>query len=310
MAPKNKDKTILIVDDSKLNLKILSDILEIKSYRIASAESGKMALEFIEMKKPDLILLDILMPDINGLEVCRRLKAKESTKNIPIIFISGLDKSEDIVKGFQAGAVDYIVKPFQKEVVLARVNTHLKLSETQQKLKKRNKKLKELLNEVEFLSFHDEMTSLYNRRYFENELERLNSSRRLPITIMVADLDDLKYVNDNFGHKQGDKYIKAAAELLKNSSRDEDIVARIGGDEFAIILPETGNEAATNIFKRIKNNIKEYNEQNDLVKKLRFSLGYAIKSRKEQSLDNTFKKADKMMYNNKDRARRRLSKEY
>lgn len=302
MELKNKDKTILIVDDSRLNLRILSDILEPEAYRIASAESGKMALEFVEMKKPDLILLDILMPDINGLEVCRSLKSKESTKNIPIIFISGLDKSEDIVKGFQAGAVDYIVKPFQKEVVLARVNTHLKLSETQQKLKKRNEKLKELLNEVEFLSFHDEMTSLYNRRYFENELERLDSSRRLPITIIVADLDNLKYVNDNFGHKKGDKYIKAAAEVLKKSSRDEDIAARIGGDEFAVILPETGAEAAAKISNRIKNNIKNYNEQNNLVRNLSLSLGYAVKNRPEKSLDDAFKKADKMMYNNKNRA--------
>lgn len=297
----NRDKTILIVDDSRLNIQVLSDILKEKSYRIALARSGKMALEFVEMKRPDLILLDIMMPEIDGFEVCRRLKSKDETKNIPIIFISGLDKSKDIVKGFKAGAVDYIVKPFQKEVVLARVNTHLKLSETQQKLKNTNVELKELLSEVEYLSFHDELTGLYNRRYFENELHRLSTSRRLPLTLLVADMDKLKFINDNYGHKMGDHYIKAAAEILDNSSREEDIVARIGGDEFAMILAETGFQAADKIYQRIKNNIEVYNQENKLVRRLEISLGFAVKTKKEQNIDKIFKQADEMMYNNKRR---------
>jgi len=297
----NSDKTILIVDDSKLNIQVLSDILKEKSYRIALARSGKMALEFVGMKRPDLILLDIMMPEIDGFEVCRRLKSKEETKNIPIIFISGLDKSRDIVKGFQAGAVDYIVKPFQKEVVLARVNTHLKLSETQKKLKRTNKDLKNLLTEVEYLSFHDELTGLYNRRFFENELERISNSRRLPLTLLVADMDQLKFINDNYGHKMGDNYIKAAAEILDKSSRNEDITARIGGDEFAIILAETGFEEADRIYQRIKNNIELYNQENKLVRRLEISLGFAVKTKKEQNIDKIFKQADKMMYNNKRR---------
>jgi len=295
----NNEKTILIVDDSRLNIRVLSDILKEKSYRIALARSGSMALEFVEMKKPDLILLDIMMTVIDGFEVCRRLKSNPETKAIPIIFISGLDKSKDIVKGFKAGAVDYIVKPFQKEVVLARVDTHLKLNETQKELKKTNKELKGLLNEVEYLSFHDEMTGLYNRRYFENELDRISTSRRLPITLLVADMDNLKIINDNYGHKMGDQYIKAAAEILKNSSRVEDVVARIGGDEFAIILPETAFEAADRICQRINSNLRQYNQQRDLVEELAISLGFAVRTKKDQNLDQIFKLADKMMYNNK-----------
>jgi diguanylate cyclase (GGDEF)-like protein len=295
----NSEKTILIVDDSELNIQVLSDILKEKSYRIALAISGRMALEFVEMKKPDLILLDIMMPELDGFEVCRHLKSKPETRSIPIIFISGLDKSKDIVRGFKAGAVDYIVKPFQKEVVLARVNTHLKLNETQKKLKKTNDELKALLNEVEYLSFHDEMTGLYNRRYFENELDRLATSRRLPITLLVADMDNLKIVNDNHGHKMGDQYLKAAAKILNESSREEDVVARIGGDEFAIILPETGFRAADKVYQRIKFNLRQYNQQQDLVEKLDISIGFAVRTKKEQNLDQIFKQADKMMYNNK-----------
>ena len=294
-------KTILIVDDSKLNIEILSDILKTKLYRIVVAKSGKKALEFAKIKKPDLILLDIMMPEINGFEVCKLLKNNSETADIPIIFISGLDKSKDIVKGFQVGAVDYIVKPFQKEVVLARVNTHLKLSETQKKIEKTNNELTKLLNEVQYLSFHDEMTGLYNRRYFENELIRLSNSRKLPITIFVADIDKLKEINDNYGHKKGDKYIKEAAEILKRSTRDGDVVARIGGDEYAIILSNSGFETAKSLFERIKNNIKEYNKKNKFVEQLNISTGFAIKTKKEENIDNIFRQADEMMYNNKGR---------
>jgi len=294
-------KTILIVDDSKLNIEILSDILKTKLYRIVVTKSGKKALEFAKIKKPDLILLDIMMPEINGFEVCGLLKNNSETADIPIIFISGLDKSKDIVKGFQVGAVDYIVKPFQKEVVLARVNTHLKLSETQKKIEKTNNELTKLLNEVQYLSFHDEMTGLYNRRYFENELIRLSNSRELPITIFVADIDKLKDVNDNYGHKKGDKYIKKAAEILNRSTRDGDVVARIGGDEYAIILSNSGLETAKSLFERIKNNVKEYNKKNKFVEQLNISTGFAIKTKKEENIDNIFRKADEMMYNNKGR---------
>jgi len=127
----------------------------------------------------------------------------------------------------------------------------------------------------------------------------LDASRRLPITLLVADMDNLKIVNDNYGHKMGDMYIKAAAEVLEKSSRNEDIVARIGGDEFAIILPETDFRTAEKIYQRIKFNQRKYNQQRELVECLNISLGFAVKTKSEQNLDQIFKKADKMMYNNK-----------
>jgi diguanylate cyclase (GGDEF)-like protein len=294
-------KTILIVDDSKLNIQILSDILKTRFYRIVLAKSGKEALEFAKSRKPDLILLDIMMPEINGFEVCRLLKKNSGTVNIPIIFISGLDKSKDIVRGFQVGAVDYIIKPFQKEVVLARVATHLKLSETQKELEKTNNELTKLLNEVQYLSFHDEMTGLYNRRYFENELDRLSASRQLPITIFMADIDKLKEINDNYGHKKGDVYIKDAAKILQNSTRDDDVVARIGGDEFAIILVKSGFETAKSLSERIKYNIKEYNQKNKFFERLNISTGFAIKTKINENIDDIFRQADEIMYNNKGR---------
>ena len=155
--------------------------------------------------------------------------------------------------------------------------------------------------EIQYLSFHDEMTGLYNRRYYENELERLESSRRLPITIVVGDVDGLKAINDTYGHKSGDKVIKSAAQVLQEVSRSEDVVARMGGDEFAVILPETDAEAAKKYCQRIGEELNKFNSQNNLPFKLSISTGYSIYNDGTQSLEDVFNQADKQMYTNKNK---------
>ena len=154
---------------------------------------------------------------------------------------------------------------------------------------------------IEHLSFHDHLTDLYNRRYFQNEIKRLNNSRKLPISIIVGDIDGLKYINDNYGHQLGDKYIKDAAKLFKNGVREEDIVARIGGDEFSVILPETDENTAAEICERILNEFSRYNKENELPKKLQTSIGFATKTNQKENLSVIFDKADKDMYKNKGR---------
>jgi diguanylate cyclase (GGDEF)-like protein/PAS domain S-box-containing protein len=155
--------------------------------------------------------------------------------------------------------------------------------------------------QIEYLSFHDEMTGLYNRRYFENELNRLNSSRKYPITIVIGDLDGLKYINDNYGHKKGDEYIIKAADILKSTARTEDVVSRIGGDEFAVILPTTNQKEAESFCLRIQKNIEKFNQDKDLIKPLSISLGFEVMEDSSQSLNKTFNKADQKMYINKGR---------
>jgi len=149
---------------------------------------------------------------------------------------------------------------------------------------------------IRYLSFHDQMTGLYNRRYFENEMERLSNSRMKPVSIIVADIDDLKVVNDNHGHKRGDEYIKSAAEIIESAVRKEDIAARIGGDEFAVILPYTEKETAEKIITRINNICEE--KKSDLRNDLNISVGCAT-CQNEEDLDEIFVKADKIMYSKK-----------
>lgn len=155
--------------------------------------------------------------------------------------------------------------------------------------------------EIKYLSFHDEMTGLYNRRYFENELERLESSRKLPIAIIIGDLDGLKIINDNYGHNSGDEFIKSAARVLKETSRTEDIVARIGGDEFAAVLPETDQKAAVKYCQRIRDNMNKFNQENNPPQNLSISLGVSTLEDNSQSIEAVFNQADQQMYINKGR---------
>lgn len=154
---------------------------------------------------------------------------------------------------------------------------------------------KAIEKELSYLSFNDGMTGLYNRRYFENELERLNHSRKLPISIIIGDLDGLKYINDHFGHKTGDKYIIKLAEIMKNSFREADIAARIGGDEFAIILPDTDSKKAEEIAERLKDKCDKY----DGYENFGISVGHATKTEYYENLEDIFIKADKELYKDK-----------
>jgi diguanylate cyclase (GGDEF)-like protein len=232
-AAKNK---VLVIDDEKSNLLVLHTILS-PVYTVFTAKSGEEGLLRVEDDKPDLILLDIIMPGLDGFEVLRRLKNSPDTRHIPVIIITGLDNEVNEEKGFLLGAVDYITKPFKNSIVMARVKTHIQIV-TQMRM-------------IERLGMVDPLTDIPNRRCFDDhiavEWRRAVRNRHL-ISFMMIDLDNFKRYNDTYGHPQGDTLLRTVAKVFSAAvRRPGDMAARLGGEEFGVLLPGTGPEGVLEI---------------------------------------------------------------
>lgn len=251
--------TILIVDDQPSNLKVLMRLFEQHQYKILIAENGERAIQ-VAQQQPDLILLDVMMPGMDGFETCRRLKAEKITADIPLIFMTALDNLDDKIEGFKAGAVDYITKPFQQSEVLARVNIHITLRKQQQKLKETQEILLLQKTLLEQMSITDDLTQLHNRRYLSTILKReFHRSKRhhLQLSCLMVDLDHFKKVNDIHGHDFGDVVLQQFAKILKNSIRDTDFIFRFGGEEFLLLLPQTDTAGACQTAEKIRKKTAE-----------------------------------------------------
>jgi len=249
MSEEIRKQRILIVDDAPENIRILAQALK-TDYKTTFATAGAQAIKFaMSEEPPDLILLDIMMPEMDGYEVCRRLKAEHKTKNIPVIFITAMNQEEDETKGLDIGAVDYIIKPFSMAIVKARVRTHLEL--------KRHRDI------LENLSSLDGLTAIPNRRRFDEVLQtewRHCMRESSPLSLVMIDIDYFKNFNDTRGHQAGDDCLKRVAKALANSvKRPMDIVARYGGEEFAAILPKTDRDGAVFVAETMRDNIESLN---------------------------------------------------
>jgi diguanylate cyclase (GGDEF)-like protein len=237
--------TILIVDDEKINLLALNKILS-PEYAISLAKSGKLALRLVEENRPDLILLDVLMPDMNGFEVLAKLKESENTAHIPVIFITGLDGEQNEEKGLLLGAADYIKKPFKDTIVKARVNTHMQIVRQ--------------MYAIEKLGNTDPLTELPNRRAFGEHMEaewKRAVREKTPVAFLMMDIDKFKAYNDAYGHPQGDTLLKAAAKIFMSAARRPgDFAARLGGEEFGLLLPNTDLENALIVAERVRSGME------------------------------------------------------
>jgi len=292
-----ENKTILIVDDAVENLDILGEFLA--DYDVIDAINGEDALDIVENEeKIDLILLDIMMPDMNGFEVCERLKNNPNTADIPIIFITAKTDANSIEKAYDIGGIDYITKPFKLKELLARVKRELKLQSLQEELR--------------LLAATDPMTKLYNRRYLtETTKDLLNITKQEPteFALVLLDIDKFKNINDTYGHQVGDNVIVRLANILIENQRKGDINFRFGGDEFVILLENTSIEDA----KKVAEKIRELAELDSFMintsKELRYTVSLGVSQVNlldEYGIEMALKRADDALYEAKESGRNRV----
>jgi diguanylate cyclase (GGDEF)-like protein len=297
----NENNAVLIVDDMTSNIQVLANALQ-DDYRIKVATNGERALEICHSDSPpDLILLDIMMPDMDGYEVCRRLKSDTVTSSIPVIFVTALTEATDEEKGLNLGAVDYITKPFHLPIVKARVRNHLSL------------KLKTDL--LEEMSHIDGLTHIANRRNFDEVMDK--EARRVaripqPISLIMLDIDYFKPFNDNYGHGLGDECLVQVAKAMRGViKRPNDLLARYGGEEFAVILPETPLEGALKVAEDLREAVDSMNfphAYSKVTDHVTISLGVASNEfDQEISVEDLLKQADKALYRAKEAGRNQVA---
>ena len=292
-----KKPTILVVDDMTTTLLLIHDLIK-DTYEVKIAKSGTKALEILESPNDiDLILLDIEMPDINGYDVCKRIKNNETIKNIPIIFITGRTSQEDEEYGLNLGAIDYITKPFNKAIVKLRIKNYLDLKIKNDMLEK--------------LSMYDGLTNIRNRRFFDETFEKTFSEikrDKKSLAVLMIDIDFFKPYNDNYGHGQGDETLRKVAKALeKTIKRASDFVARYGGEEFVILLKDINKDGVEAVANNLLNAVRELkitHEFSKIENYVTISIGASFyNSNSDVTKLELLLKADETLYNVKNSGR-------
>lgn len=277
--------TVLVVDDEPSNIQAIFKVLG-DDYKVLMATNSEQALRVCKKHIPDLILLDVMMPDVDGLETCRMIKEDSHIAHIPIIFVTSMQGASNEEKCWLAGAADFIHKPIVPMTLINRVKVHIS-----------QKHQADLLRS---LAYKDGLTGIYNRRYFDHSLERQSSlsvRNNAPLALLMIDIDFFKRYNDTLGHLAGDDALRGVAELLQSCcNRPTDLAARYGGEEFAVLLPDTTKDGAVMIAKNILTEMKAANIPHPDSERpyLTVSIGIAVSTDGETT--SLLDLADKQLY--------------
>ncbi len=287
---------ILLVDDDRAILSALEKMVREHGYETVTARTWSDALRVYRRSKPDMVLLDVMMPAIDGFKLARILKDEDVERFVPIILITGLGDMESKRRGIASGADDFLTKPVSSVELQLRLSSMLRIKELTDQIKAANDKLAEL-------AATDPLTQLRNRRVIYEHLEReFARARRYdhPLSVFMMDIDHFKSVNDNHGHGVGDEVLRVVARVLRNSTRETDIVGRYGGEEFIVLAPETGAEAAMIVGERIRTAIQAESEAGAGIPTVTISIGVATTQAVEAAhFEDLIHLADQALYSAK-----------
>ncbi|KUG04246.1 pole remodelling regulatory diguanylate cyclase [hydrocarbon metagenome] len=319
-----RKRRILVIDDEESIRSLLRSSLINEGYDVITAADGIEGFDKAVILPPDMILLDIMMPDVNGYQVLQRLSKDHRTAGIPVLLLTAKADGEERVIGLEAGAVDYITKPFYLREVLARMKIHLRLKECEEELTRKNQVLEEysdlllqLNARLEEMARMDELTQIWNRRAFN---EQMNNTHNYSVrylrhySLIIIDLDHFKPYNDMYGHQQGDVILTKVAQTIKTACRETDFVARYGGEEIVVLLMETDEESSYTIAKRIITSVEKLNikhEGNENYGKVTVSAGvsnYSPYKSLDKEWETVLKRADDALYIAKNKGRNRVYK--
>lgn len=247
--------TILVADDEPINRALIQRRLEREGFRVLTAENGQQAVEASQREKPDLIILDVMMPQMDGLEACRLIKEDAETRDIPIIFLSARDETDVKVSGLSLGANDYISKPFKAEELMARVQVAMRMKLERDQLRTRVEVAEADAELAQEKAIKDSLTGLHNRHELLYSLAHEHAEARRyarPLACLMFDLDNFKSINDTYGHAAGDAALREVAQVLSETVRRSDMLFRYGGDEFLALLPETDLNGAAALAEKIR----------------------------------------------------------
>jgi two-component system, cell cycle response regulator len=302
--------SILVADDEPVNLALIKRRLEWEHYQIHTAEDGRAAVELAKRLRPDLIILDVMMPVMDGLQACRLLKEDPSTRDIPVIFLSALDDTATKVSGLSLGANDYISKPFRVEELLARVAVAIRLKRERDELRETTEEARRRAEAASEMSMTDALTGLLNRYGFHRALQReLSEARRYsrPLSCLLIDLDYFKRVNDTYGHAAGDTALLQMGRVLTEAVRGSDVVCRYGGEEFLVLAPETALEGALALADKIRLTVSaRLFGDGERVFELTLSVG-AAQLLPGESGNDMIARADEALYQAKQAGRNRVA---